>query len=459
MRKPALNNSRRRVMPGWRRMAACLMAGLVSGSGCSSLTTPISGVPASRLPREFFAETKADLIPLDLSRLALEPTRDYLVDEGDVLGVYVEGILPYSVPGEPPQLPPVNFPDQTSDLQPSMGFPITVLPDGSLRLPDLRPVDVRGLTISQVADKIRKEYLDADVLRDTEGKQVSPIVTLIRKRQVSVVVVRQDLGGTGEQGARGGVFNQRGYIRGADQSASGALIKLDADEADVLHALMASGGLPGVNAKNEVKILRANRADRRKYDEFVAEFFRRQAEELRPCECPPALPEDPSILRIPLRVKPGEIPDFRPEDIALQRGDVVYIESRDAEVFYTGGKLPGGEWAIPRDYDLDVLGAMAIAGAGFGSSGPGGGGQFNIFLALGQIPPSRLFVIRKTPCNGQVIIEVDLGEAINDPRQRPLVQPGDTLVLQYKPEEEILNFTLGTFFTFGIQQLIREIGR
>jgi protein involved in polysaccharide export with SLBB domain len=340
-----------------------------------------------------------------------------------------------------------------------MGFPITVLPDGSLRLPDLRPVDARGLTISQVADKIRKEYLDADVLRDTEGKQVSPIVTLIRKRQVSVVVVRQDLGGTGEQGARGGVFNQRGYIRGADQSASGALIKLDADEADVLHALMASGGLPGVNAKNEVKILRANRADRRKYDEFVAEFFRRQADELRPCECPPALPEDPSILRIPLRVKPGEIPDFRPEDIALQRGDVVYIESRDAEVFYTGGKLPGGEWAIPRDYDLDVLGAMAIAGAGFGSTGPGGGGGFNIFLALGQIPPSRLFVIRKTPCNGQVIIEVDLGEAINDPRQRPLVQPGDTLVLQYKPEEEILNFSLGTFFTFGIQQLIREVGR
>jgi hypothetical protein len=62
-----------------------------------------------------------------------------------------------------------------------------------------------------------------------------------------------------------------------------------------------------------------------------------------------------------------------------------------------------------------------------------------------------LYILRKTPCNGQVTIEVDLALANNDPNQRPLVMPGDTLILRYKPCEEILNFSVGVFFTFGIQ--------
>jgi hypothetical protein len=92
---------------------------------------------------------------------------------------------------------------------------------------------------------------------------------------------------------------------------------------------------------------------------------------------------------------------------------------------------------------------MAIAGAGVASQRPGGfGGQLQ---SVGSVPPGRLFIIRKLPCDGQVTIEVDLNQAINNPRDRPLVQAGDTLILQYKPEEEALNFGLGTFFTFGIQ--------
>ncbi len=84
--------------------------------------------------------------------------------------------------------------------------------------------------------------------------------------------------------------------------------------------------------------------------------------------------EDPNILRIPLRLPPGVIPNIRPEDIILEDGDIVMIDSREAEVFYTGGLLPGGEWPIPRDYDLDILGAMAIAGGGIAGSAQGMGG-------------------------------------------------------------------------------------
>jgi hypothetical protein len=67
-----------------------------------------------------------------------------------------------------------------------------------------------------------------------------------------------------------------------------------------------------------------------------------------------------------------------------------------------------------------------------------------------------LYVLRKTPCDGQIIIEVDLARALNNPNDRILVQAGDTLILRYKCEEEVLNFGLGSFFTFGIQSIIQR---
>jgi len=176
---------------------------------------------------------------------------------------------------------------------------------------------------------------------------------------------------------------------------------------------------------------------------------------LDPCVCPPDLPDDPSILRIPLRLPPGEVPQITDADVELHDGDIIYIESRETEVFYTGGLLPGGEFPLPRDYDLDVLGAMALAGTGaYGQIQGGGGGLLG--SGIGQVPPGRLYILRKTRCNGQIAIEVDLTEAINNPRSRPLIQAGDTLILQYRCEEELLNFGLGTFFTFGIQEILRN---
>jgi hypothetical protein len=155
---------------------------------------------------------------------------------------------------------------------------------------------------------------------------------------------------------------------------------------------------------------------------------------------------------------PGQFPTFRPEDIILNEGDLVLIESRETEVFYTGGLLGGGQFPLPRDYDLDVLGAMSLAGAGIaGSSAGGGGGGLGISASsVGGVPPGNLFILRKTPCNGQITIAVDLARAARDPSARPLVQPGDILILQYKVGEELLNFGLGSFFTYGIAQLFQN---
>ena len=421
-------------------------------SGCAAFTQPIDGVPAKRLPPEFFAEPKNDLVPVDVALLSLEPPRDYLISADDILGVYIEGVLPFNPPNAPPEPPPVNFPPQDSTLPPSIGFPIAVQDDGTLALPLIEPLDVDGLTLDQVREAIREAYIENDILRPEKAR---PIVTIIQERTYDVIVIRQDGGG-----APGGGLNLQSlgaqFLRGgSDLAGRGGLVKLKAYQNDVLHALVQTGGLPGVNAKNEVKILRSSEADKRKRAQFLQQFnAQRRAAMLDPCACPPELPDDPSILKIPLRLPPGEVPNITQDQIRLQDGDIVYIESREAEVFYTGGLLPGREIPLPRDYDLDVLGAMALAGAGAFQGGQQRLGGFGGTVTA--VPPGRLYILRKTPCNGQVAIEIDLTAAINDPRQRPLIQAGDTLILQYKCEEELINFGLQTFFTFGIRELFNN---
>lgn len=426
-------------------------------TGCTSLTQPITGIPVRRLPPQFLAQSKNNLVPLDPSRLTQEPPRQYLLDAGDILGVYIEGILPYSSADKPPEPPPVNLPTEQSTLDPSIGFPIVVQENGTISLPSIEPIKVKGMTIEQVTTLVKKAYLDAKIVQD--NARLQPSVTLMQERTYNVVVVRQDVAvqnpfwqAANQNGGRGN------YVRGSDQSSSGKMIKLPAYQNDVLHALMSSGGLPGINAKNEVKILKASRVNQKERDLFVQQFYQTYFSNPNPCSCPPPLPDDPNIVKIPMRLPPGVVPTFRPEDILLEEGDVIYIESRDAEVFYTGGMLAGGEWLIPRDYDLDVLGAMAMAGTGIGQRGQQQGAGFGI-NSIGGVPPGILYILRKTPCNGQITIEVDLAKAAVDPRERPLVMPGDTLILRYKPCEEVLNFSIGTFFTFGLQALLQGINR
>jgi len=379
-----------------------------------------------------------------------------LLDEGDILGIYIEGVLPYTPTDKPPEPPPVNFPPpgSTSSLDPSLGYPIVIQENGTISLPSIEPLKVKGLTVEQVTNLIRKAYLDAAIFSN-EAK-LHPIVTMLKERQYNIVVVRQDVGSQQQQQIQqqlgGGLGGS--YLRGSDQSAAGSMIKLDAYKNDVLHALMASGGLPGLNAKNEVKILRAGKANQKKRDEFIQQFYAQYYKNPDPCGCPPPLPDDPSVLKIPMRLPAGVLPSFQTEDIILNEGDVVYIESREAEVFYTGGLLRGGEFLVPRDYDLDVLGAMGLAGQGVGGQvGGGGGGGFGIQQYT--IPPSDLFILRKTPCNGQITIQVDLVRAAQDPRERPLIMAGDTLLLRYKSCEEAVNFGTFAFFTYGITQLFQ----
>ncbi|MFM9963823.1 MAG: polysaccharide biosynthesis/export family protein [Planctomycetaceae bacterium] len=148
------------------------------------------------------------------------------------------------------------------------------------------------------------------------------------------------------------------------------------------------------------------------------------------------------VTKIPVRLAPGEQTRFTERDILLEDGDIVFIESRDTEIFYTGGLLGGGQYTLPRDYDLDVLGAVAIAQAGRGGSNAtratGGITALNNDVTISA---SQAVILRKMPNGSQVPIKVDLYRALRHPDERVLMQPGDFLLLQYTPLEAI-----GAFF-------------
>jgi hypothetical protein len=392
-------------------------------TGCTSigvLDCETPAIQASRVPREVLGRPRADMQQITISRLRQNPPPVYQLGPGDVLGMYIEFVL-----GEEGESPPVHFPEE-GDQPPALGYPVPVREDGTLALPLISPVKVEGMTLEQATEAVRGAYLNAQVLQQGRDKV---LVTLMRRREYRVLVIREEEGGT----------------EGVTKHGTGTIVDLPAYENDLLHALNETGGLPGLDAKNEILIMRGGFQDGMQRDLMVAHIKASR----QPCECPPVVPDDPNTTRIPIRFHPEGVPLFEEKDIILKTGDVVYIPSRETEKFYTGGVMPGGEHMLPRDYDLDVLDAIAVAGGPVGSGGSGlsaiGGGGRGASTGRGPVigkNPSRLIVIRKLECGGNLAIKVDTNRAMTDDSQRILVQPEDTLILQYTIGEELYNAAL-----------------
>jgi hypothetical protein len=417
----------------------------ISSTGCTSILSPIRGIPVRMLPPQFMWRPRSEMIPLDLYNLTRKQPKEYELDGGDLLAVYIEGVT-----GEPDAIVPTHFPEKGSDLAPVTGYPFPIRDDGTVSLPLIPAINCTGMTLTKLEERIRDEYTVKRKILVPGRDRIT--IGLIKERTTRVIVVRQDQSIDNKMTQRVGQQQQK-VIQGADESGKGFVLDLKAYKNDLMNALAESGGLPGLSAKNEVKILRRAKADPEKRKMFIRDFYAQHS--LDPCLCPPPLPEDPTTTIVPLRYYPEEMPDVREEDIILYEGDIVYIESREAEFFYTGGMLPGGQFPLPRDYDLDALGAMGVAGFGAGSvnsggAGGGGGGFGGAMGGMGGAAPSNLFIVRKTPCNQQITIKVDTLLAIENPRENILIAPGDTLILRYKAREELLNFGIAAFFAYGI---------
>jgi len=409
-----------------------VLAGL---GGCSALTNPVAdSLPVRMLDPDLRGVSREGLETIPLRLLGQAPPDVYRLEAGDVLGVYLEGVL-----GQRDQPLPVHYPVRyttgetyrgPTESPPAIGYPIPIREDGTLSLPLVEPVRVAGMTVAEAEQAVREAYtVKKRILRAGQDRI---IVTLVRPREYRVKVFRQDVT-TGATSVSVGLFTAGGgLVESASRRGQGFDVVLPAYENDVLTALSRTGGLPGTEAINEVVIERASRKRGR------GRAAGARGERVRPgCPWPGDDGDDGLVVRIPIRFPPGERPSFRPQDVLLDNGDIVFIESRPAEVFYTGGLLPSGEWLLPRDFDLNVVEAISrvhgilVSGQTTANNLNGQVGQ----IGFGFPNPSLLVVVRRTRDGGQARIRVDLNRALRDPSENLLVQPGDMLILQESPGE------------------------
>ncbi|MFO0795891.1 MAG: polysaccharide biosynthesis/export family protein [Gemmataceae bacterium] len=290
-----------------RPAAALAVLAVALAGGCAGGPQPVAdGIPVRRLPAEVLGRPKSGLepVPLPLLRRQAEPA--YRVDKGDVLAVFAEDVL-----GVRNQIPVQPNPNPSAPTPAAQGYPVMVADDGTLSIPEVPPIPVKGKTLPEVRDAVAKA-ITVDKKLIVPGKErVS--VDLLQKRRVRVLVVRDDL----------------------NPGAGGASLLLDADRSDVLEALTRTGGLPGPNGKPEVLVRRGPNVS------------------------------DPNQLtvRVPLRVPHGQPLALTEADITLAEGDTLHVFARDADDGYTVvGGTGCGSHPLPRDADLRVVEALSRAG-------------------------------------------------------------------------------------------------
>ena len=362
---------------------------------------------------------------VDPTRFQAPKQRVYTLDAGDTIGVFVEGVV-----GEVNSMPPVHQPSAGSSLPPAIGFPTLVLHDGTIRLPFAEPISVRGLSVAQVESLLKKTYRAGDSPIITDRSRV--ITSLMRKRTVNVMVVRGDQ----SQARSGNNFqsrNTRAVSTRSDRSGQIFNLNLPVGENDLLEALVETGGLPGVNAQPQLQILRSAPSVGAPQAAFPRTGQTRFQTQSR-------------VSSVAIRSN-GQGQSFPRSAAQLNNGDIVSVAARPTEVFYTGGRLGGGEFSIPRDKPLSVLEAIALAG-----------GIPQAQRSVGAVPlqqPQILTLLRKQN-GGQVAYRFDLAGGFSQQASRTQVRSGDYLILDFSPAQRVQNVGVGVFNTLGVRALLRN---
>lgn len=411
---------------GWLTIAL-----VATTTGCAQWTNPvIDGIPVRRVPEEYLGVSRDAYKPVPLDLLRQRPTDSYRLDQGDILGVYIEQIL-----GDRSTPIPYRMPDQ-SNLPPAIGYPIPVQEGGVILLPSIDPINVRGKTLLEAQGLIRDAYTKTkQIIAPPDRLRMS--VTLMQPRTYQVLVVREDSGNPGASvGGQSGSFGSVVINNLGTRASNGYSLTLSAYENDVLNALSRTGGLPGEGGKAEVVIQRNT----------------------RPTDLASPATARSGFLRIPLRLRAGEPWSFSQDDIILKNGDIVYVEARENEYFYTAGLIGVGQYPLPRDTDLDVIEAISMVrgpllNGGFSQTGFGGSFQQG---GLGLTNPSFATVLRRLPNERQINIRVDINRAFRDPRERIRMLPGDLLVMQQAPADAFVNYFNGVFQYNILSTFIRQ---
>jgi protein involved in polysaccharide export with SLBB domain len=435
-----------------RRLLGCLLAAMILPlvtSGC--ICSAVHAVPASRLSPELLPKSRSARVPIDYTLLRQQPPDTYIIGVKDIVGVYIQDVVPTTVNRQEPNilnLPVLTqadyYPPRGMVNSPAVGLPMEVNAEGTVILPLVPPIKLAGLTLTQAVENIRQEYSVKRRILEQGRERI--MVTLIRPRVQRVVVLRDDI-------PFQPTFQPQGNAALLTRRGTANVIDLPAFENDVLHALSITGGLPGVDAFSTIWVFRARVAGLEAMD-----AVKRRVDAGEPLETVVKdIKVDRTAVRIPLRACPDEPLPFSPSDVVLETGDVVYIETRQAEYFYSGGLLPPGQVPLPRDYDLDVIGALALATGSVG--GPAGGPASSAFNFKGAyspgniIPPTRVLILRKLATGEQIQIRVDLKRAKVDQRERIIIAPGDVVMLYFKPAEVAGNWA-ANFASFNAAGIV-----
>ncbi len=417
-----------------KAFCACLLV-CATASGCLS-------IPNSQTvsPRYFKSKVhggvRSEMEQINFVKLRMDKPAEELLGPNDVLGIYIAGIT-----GALDEAPPIHNigPGVSTNDRPASGYPYQVRSDGTLSLPMLpEPIYVEGMSLVQAEEAIRAAYtLKKQIVRADANISVS----MIKRRTYHVTVIREDIAADDMRATNNSLATGKGaaYMAGMNRGTATSL-ELPAYRNDVLEALSQTGGLPGLNAKNEVVILRKAYSEEFSNTDYMSGNLdvgyaqSKVADRYNATGEIADLSSELGIVRIPLRVGANEEPpQLTSEDVTLYDGDVVYIQSREAEVYYTGGLIKGGVYPIPRDYDLDVMGAIATVGGTVGASA--GAAASNTSSRVGSlVPASRILVLREV--NGkQYAIQIKQKEMLRDPSQRILIEPNDVILVEYTPME------------------------
>ncbi|MGL6075488.1 MAG: polysaccharide biosynthesis/export family protein [Fimbriiglobus sp.] len=418
-----------------RCLLLLIMAFASFSGGCASITNPVAdGIPVRRLPAEVLGRPKADMKPIPLTALKQAEPDPYRLDKGDVLAVIADNLV-----SQENQPSPVKLPDQSSNTA-ALGYPFPINEDGTITIPRMDPIMVKGLSVAEAEELIRDTAFgrkgNKDLIKPTQRVSVQ----LLQKRRYQITVVRED--------SQPVPTTSGSAVFGGNRRGNGFSLSLIAGENDVLRAMNATGGPPGLDAKNEIVIYRS--AKDKKLDDSVS----LDSKSLKTA----VMNGDAIATRIPLRLYPEQQLKLNESDVLLKDGDIVYIEARDTEVYYTMGLLGAGQFPLPRDFDLDVIQAIAAI------RGPllNGGFTQNLFVAnsvgtgIGAPSPSLCIVLRKVSPTQQIPIRVDLNRAFIDPRERILIQPGDMIVLQERPGEAVGRYMTQTIRHSTTLETIRQ---
>lgn len=331
------------------------------------------GIQASKLPDSFRMPYRTAGPKLNFASLTIDPPSDYILGADDRLEVFVGGLTP------------------EQEARPMI---VQVMANGNIQLPLVGAVSVDGMNLAEaqraIHDAYAGDYLDSPHVN----------VSIVEKDTTSILVL--------------GKVNSPGVH------------VLPKYTNDVGHALAMAGGL-AEDAADELEIHRRS---------LGTNTIRRipatqEQQELRDyCTLPHGaervIQDDGNILRIALR---RDIPmELSEQDITLHDGDVVVVPSRRHEVFYVVGKLGntntarftigdrerelGVGFVLPRDREIDVVTAVAMAGY------------------IDPIDSPSTVTVQRTAMDGKrMLILVDLIEARSDPQATVLVRPGDIIYL------------------------------